>query len=223
MKPLKPPSGRARTSPPTAPESPHFPVRNRRQDRHRKARLIRPGSRRGSVAPHPRNRERIGCRFHPQIANDWKFFDYRDRKRRDKEPSAYDLGNFDRKRRSAYRGDHRPRHPDPAQVKIRTAEGSAAKERTRSCPDPHLLPDRSSWPSRNVENSYSARRSGSRAYGFALLDATTGICRCKLPSFGFTVSLVPECSSPLYCCSNSFNAVTWRCVSLARSRSASIG
>ncbi len=38
---------------PTVPDSPHSPVRNRRQDRDRKAPLIGPGSGHGSAAPHP--------------------------------------------------------------------------------------------------------------------------------------------------------------------------
>lgn len=52
-----------------------------------------------------------------------------------KEPSAYGIGNIGRKRRSDHRGYHRPRHPDSTQVKIRTAGGSAAKERTCFYPD----------------------------------------------------------------------------------------
>jgi hypothetical protein len=136
----------------TVPESPRCQVRIRRQDR----RLLTPRIRAG-----------IGCRVHPQIANNWRFFDYRNRKRRDKEPSAYDFGNFARKRRSAYRGDHRPRHPDPPQVKIWTAEGSAAKERT--CPALTLTRSRIAALSlpRNANSRHSAPRSGSGATALA--------------------------------------------------------
>jgi hypothetical protein len=51
---------------PTVPDSPHCPVRNR----PRKTPLIGPGPRRGSAAPHPRNRDRIGTRRRQGRATD---------------------------------------------------------------------------------------------------------------------------------------------------------
>ena len=122
----------SRSEPPGRPQRHPLPCRNRHtagsgsgtdsppESRpHRAANRAGIRTQIGGSSP-PRSEQGSAAKFTTEIANDWKFFDYRNRKRRDKEPSAYGIGNSARERRSAHRGHHRPRHPDSAQVKIRT-------------------------------------------------------------------------------------------------------